>query len=215
MSRISVEDQFAFLVSCIKHSNQGKVDFTLVASECGIVTKGAAAKRYERIIKGNGISGNGDNDNSPGSATQTPKKGAAPKPKTPKTPKTPKAPKTPKGGKAADTTTPTKRKAANANGGTKKKFKSKEKVNDSESENGQDIKVESPKGAMATGSPLRLGSQDPFMPQVVGAAVTEDDVLFREFCNTGKAAKQAEAEDDDSNEGADSQDILGMDDEVA
>ncbi|KAK8146789.1 hypothetical protein G3M48_002598 [Beauveria asiatica] len=40
-----------FLISCIRHSNGGKVDFEAVAKELGIVTKAAAAKRYERLIK--------------------------------------------------------------------------------------------------------------------------------------------------------------------
>ncbi|KAL8827350.1 MAG: hypothetical protein Q9191_003242 [Dirinaria sp. TL-2023a] len=55
MPPASSESQFAFLISCIRYSNNGKVDFTEVARECGIVSKGAAAKRYERMMKANGI----------------------------------------------------------------------------------------------------------------------------------------------------------------
>ncbi|KAI9785461.1 MAG: hypothetical protein M1839_009202 [Geoglossum umbratile] len=51
----SNEDQFKFLISCIRYSNNGRVDFGEVASECGIVSKGAAAKRYERMMKAHGI----------------------------------------------------------------------------------------------------------------------------------------------------------------
>ncbi|KAI9825231.1 MAG: hypothetical protein M1832_001265 [Thelocarpon impressellum] len=61
------EEQFKFLISCIRHANNSKVDFAEVAKECGIVTKGAAntislcarAKRYERMMKAHGIAPNG------------------------------------------------------------------------------------------------------------------------------------------------------------
>ncbi|KAI9760845.1 MAG: hypothetical protein M1835_000100 [Candelina submexicana] len=55
MPPASNEEQFKFLISCIRYSNNGKVDFGEVARECGIVTKGAAAKRYERMMKAHGI----------------------------------------------------------------------------------------------------------------------------------------------------------------
>ncbi|KAF6232261.1 hypothetical protein HO173_009644 [Letharia columbiana] len=55
MAPASNEEQFKFLISCIRYSNNGKVDFTEVAKECNIVSKGAAAKRYERMMKANGI----------------------------------------------------------------------------------------------------------------------------------------------------------------
>ncbi|KAI9814027.1 MAG: hypothetical protein M1827_003491 [Pycnora praestabilis] len=55
MPPASNEEQFKFLISCIRYSNNGKVDFGEVAKECGIVTKGAAAKRYERMMKAHGI----------------------------------------------------------------------------------------------------------------------------------------------------------------
>ncbi|KZF20567.1 hypothetical protein L228DRAFT_278693 [Xylona heveae TC161] len=56
MPPASNEEQFKFLISCIRYSNNGKVDFSEVANECGIVSKGAAAKRYERMMKAHGIS---------------------------------------------------------------------------------------------------------------------------------------------------------------
>ncbi|KAI9828891.1 MAG: hypothetical protein M1819_006506 [Sarea resinae] len=56
MPPASNEEQFKFLISCIRYSNNGKVDFGEVAKECSIVTKGAAAKRYERMMKAHGIS---------------------------------------------------------------------------------------------------------------------------------------------------------------
>ncbi|RYP09693.1 hypothetical protein DL764_001119 [Monosporascus ibericus] len=56
MPPIDTESQFKFLIACIKHSQAGKVDFAAVATECEIVSKGAAAKRYERLMKQHGIS---------------------------------------------------------------------------------------------------------------------------------------------------------------
>ncbi|KAI9853159.1 MAG: hypothetical protein M1838_000015 [Thelocarpon superellum] len=55
MSPSSNDEQFKFLIACIRHANTGKVDFAEVAKECGIVSKGAAAKRYERLMKAHGI----------------------------------------------------------------------------------------------------------------------------------------------------------------
>ncbi|KAI1411735.1 hypothetical protein F5Y13DRAFT_200713 [Hypoxylon sp. FL1857] len=59
MPPLDVDSQFKFLIACIKHSTAGKVDFTEVAKECDIVTKGAAAKRYERLMKAHGIGTSG------------------------------------------------------------------------------------------------------------------------------------------------------------
>ncbi|KAK2818400.1 hypothetical protein FQN49_007939 [Arthroderma sp. PD_2] len=175
MSRVTPEETSFFLVKCIKHSNNGKVDFAAVAAECGIVTKGAAAKRYERILKGNGIhpssNDGGDADGTPGSPGQTPKKGGAgAKPKTPrKTPTKPKA--------AGVTKTPTKRKTKGASTSPTKKVKSEEKVLDSDASD----KAE---GEEADGdSPLR-SRNDPFLPQAT-ADDKEDEAIFKEFCNTG------------------------------
>ncbi|KAK5096273.1 hypothetical protein LTR70_003088 [Exophiala xenobiotica] len=53
--RMNADDQFKFLLCCVKWSNNGKVDFTEVARECGVVSKAAAAKRYERMLKAHGI----------------------------------------------------------------------------------------------------------------------------------------------------------------
>ncbi|KAF3918845.1 hypothetical protein ABW20_dc0101844 [Dactylellina cionopaga] len=52
----SDEGQFMFLISCIKYSKNGKPDFELVAQDRGIVSKGAAAKRFSRMMKTYGIS---------------------------------------------------------------------------------------------------------------------------------------------------------------
>ncbi|RJE19929.1 hypothetical protein PHISCL_07732 [Aspergillus sclerotialis] len=78
----TVEEQFQFLISCIKHSREGKVNFEAVAQECDIISKGAAAKRYERLMKAHGIhpssfpsKGKGkENGNSDGAATPAKRK---------------------------------------------------------------------------------------------------------------------------------------------
>ncbi|KAI1139712.1 hypothetical protein F5Y05DRAFT_411898 [Hypoxylon sp. FL0543] len=59
MAPLDVDSQFKFLIACIKHSTAGKVDFNEVAKECEIISKGAAAKRYERLMKAHGISASG------------------------------------------------------------------------------------------------------------------------------------------------------------
>lgn len=69
MSRATPDDQLKFLLNCVKHSQNGKIDFVEVARECAIVSKGAAAKRYERLMKANGIHPNGGPD--PASSTST------------------------------------------------------------------------------------------------------------------------------------------------
>ncbi|EGX93188.1 hypothetical protein CCM_04560 [Cordyceps militaris CM01] len=50
-SKIDAKENVRFLVSCIGHSSNGKINFDLVAKECEIVSRGAAAKRYERLLK--------------------------------------------------------------------------------------------------------------------------------------------------------------------
>ncbi|KAF7539898.1 hypothetical protein G7054_g1758 [Neopestalotiopsis clavispora] len=59
MSTKDDSTQFQFLITCIKNSNAGKVDFAAVAEQLDIVSKGAAAKRYERLMKAHGIGPNG------------------------------------------------------------------------------------------------------------------------------------------------------------
>ncbi|KAK3903355.1 hypothetical protein C8A05DRAFT_32895 [Staphylotrichum tortipilum] len=65
MPAIDTEAQFKFLLCCIKHSAAGKVNFDNVAAELEIVSKAAAAKRYERLLKAHNIT------------PATPRKGAA------------------------------------------------------------------------------------------------------------------------------------------
>ncbi|KIW13776.1 hypothetical protein PV08_08967 [Exophiala spinifera] len=45
------DDQIRFLIACCKHSNYGRIDHAAVATDCGITSKGASAKRYERLLK--------------------------------------------------------------------------------------------------------------------------------------------------------------------
>ncbi|KAI1097116.1 hypothetical protein F4804DRAFT_339528 [Jackrogersella minutella] len=79
MAPLDVDSQFKFLIVCIKHSSLGKVDFTEVAKELSIISKGAAAKRYERLMKAHGISPSGSmkkepKDTKEGVKTRTPNK---------------------------------------------------------------------------------------------------------------------------------------------
>ncbi|TLS23719.1 uncharacterized protein PpBr36_06294 [Pyricularia pennisetigena] len=78
MASMAPEEQVKFLVTCIKHGGGGgKIDFAAVATELEIVSKAAAAKRYERLLKSYNIH--------PGSLTvantpeNTPKKKATPR----------------------------------------------------------------------------------------------------------------------------------------
>ncbi|OAA43783.1 hypothetical protein NOR_04358 [Metarhizium rileyi] len=49
-------EQVRFLVTCIGNTSNGRPDFAAVAEELGIVSKAAAQKRYERMLKANGVS---------------------------------------------------------------------------------------------------------------------------------------------------------------
>ncbi|PON20528.1 hypothetical protein TGAM01_v210630 [Trichoderma gamsii] len=91
MSKQDPAEQVRFLVSCIGHTTNGRPDFTLVAEELGIVTKAAAQKRYERMLKANGV-----NSSKPTAAKSDAGDDKAP-------------------------TTPVKRKPAGASGGSAKK----------------------------------------------------------------------------------------------
>ncbi|KAG6004119.1 hypothetical protein E4U21_001390 [Claviceps maximensis] len=79
-------DQVKFLVSCIGHTNNGRPDFTAVAEELGIVSKAAAQKRYERMLKANGVTaskGHKGNESAPSTPDATPVKRKAAAPRTP------------------------------------------------------------------------------------------------------------------------------------
>ncbi|KAF4267866.1 hypothetical protein KXV68_004244 [Aspergillus fumigatus] len=51
MAPANPDETVKFLLSCIRYSTSGKVDFNEVAKACNIVSRGAAAKRYERLLK--------------------------------------------------------------------------------------------------------------------------------------------------------------------
>ncbi|KAK3191317.1 hypothetical protein K4F52_002527 [Lecanicillium sp. MT-2017a] len=55
MSKIDAADQIKFLVACIGNTTNDRPDFTAVAKELSIVSKGAAQKRYERLLKSHGV----------------------------------------------------------------------------------------------------------------------------------------------------------------
>ncbi|KAG5926040.1 hypothetical protein E4U42_003703 [Claviceps africana] len=48
-------DQVKFLLYCISRSNNGRPDFAAVAEDLNIVSKAAAQKRYERMLKAHGL----------------------------------------------------------------------------------------------------------------------------------------------------------------
>ncbi|GAM86823.1 hypothetical protein ANO11243_048430 [Dothideomycetidae sp. 11243] len=90
---VTPDDNIGILLSAIKQLS-GKIDFGLVAKDCNIVTAGAAAKRYSRLLKAHGVTQNknGSNDkvknpdmdgsgsdcaSSPAAKTQTKKRKAA------------------------------------------------------------------------------------------------------------------------------------------
>ncbi|KAJ4024094.1 hypothetical protein NW752_002662 [Fusarium irregulare] len=85
MSKQEPLDQIKFLVSCIGHSSNGRPDFQAVADELDIVSKAAAQKRYERMLKAHGISrpgalagsNNGDAETPPATPTKRKAKGEA------------------------------------------------------------------------------------------------------------------------------------------
>ncbi|KAH0494331.1 hypothetical protein TgHK011_000953 [Trichoderma gracile] len=82
MSKQDPAEQVRFLVSCIGHTTNGRPDFTLVAQELGIVSKAAAQKRYERMLKANGVSASskkasGDDDLTTPASTPVKRKPAA------------------------------------------------------------------------------------------------------------------------------------------
>ncbi|EEP79279.1 predicted protein [Uncinocarpus reesii 1704] len=166
MSRISADDQLNFLLSCVKNSNNGKVNFAAVAEECEIVTKGAAAKRYERLMKANGINPNGggpatpaDGEPSPPETPKKPRKAPASKAGTPKEPKSAAStPRKRKGGKAA---------GAAADNSPTKKYKSAGKIKAEDSDDGAAANNDAASGETQTGN---AGPEnDPFLVTAVGS----------------------------------------------
>ncbi|KAF4971389.1 hypothetical protein FZEAL_9871 [Fusarium zealandicum] len=115
MSKQDPADQVKFLVSCIGHTSNGRPDFQAVADELDIVTKAAAQKRYERMLKAHNIS-------RPGGAAAG-GEGAKATDGVPSTP----------------TKTPTKRKAKADGGGSAKKRTPKAKAK-KESEDEEEAK---------------------------------------------------------------------------
>ncbi|KAM0213781.1 hypothetical protein ACHAQI_003975 [Fusarium lateritium] len=74
MSKQEPADQVKFLVSCIGHTTNGRPDFQSVADELSIVSKAAAQKRYERMLKAHGISRPGALANNDATPPTTPTK---------------------------------------------------------------------------------------------------------------------------------------------
>ncbi|KAI5466918.1 hypothetical protein BGZ63DRAFT_398542 [Mariannaea sp. PMI_226] len=72
MSKVDAADQVKFLVCCIGNTSNGRPDFQAVASELEIVSKAAAQKRYERLLKSYGIKPGGGNVTTNASAKSPP-----------------------------------------------------------------------------------------------------------------------------------------------
>ncbi|KAK3951504.1 hypothetical protein QBC32DRAFT_325231 [Pseudoneurospora amorphoporcata] len=92
-----VAGQMNFLLCCIKHSSNGKINWSEVAGELSIVSKAAAAKRYERLLKAHDIQppknyGSLTDDAGPSGAGSS----GTSSPAQAKTPKTPRAPRSTK-----------------------------------------------------------------------------------------------------------------------
>ncbi|GKT46983.1 uncharacterized protein ColSpa_07164 [Colletotrichum spaethianum] len=99
------EGQIKFLVNCIKHSQGGKIDFQAVADDCNIVSKAAAAKRFERLLKAHGMKASELSKGSTMNGTSSPAQNTA----SPKTPAKSTSKTTPKSkGKRAAPTSSTK-----------------------------------------------------------------------------------------------------------
>ncbi|WEW56379.1 hypothetical protein PRK78_001822 [Emydomyces testavorans] len=206
MSRITTEEQLNFLLSCVRNSNNGKVNFEAVAQECEIISKGAAAKRYERLMKANGINPNGGGPANPadGGPTTTenttpkkPRKAPASKATTPKEPK-------------STTSTPRKRKggqAATAIDSPTKKYKSAEKIKEEDSDeddavNGNSVNVDDKAKTKGKGQKNGEGGlrseNDPFLGTAAAKGNDEADACLQAFMNTAKSA--AEKQNDDAND---------------
>ncbi|KAH6891135.1 hypothetical protein B0T10DRAFT_595287 [Thelonectria olida] len=77
MSKTEPADQVKFLAVCISHTTNGRPDFQLVADELSIVSKAAAQKRYERLLKSYGIKpGGGSTASAAGTPVASEKKAA-------------------------------------------------------------------------------------------------------------------------------------------
>ncbi|KAF7559724.1 hypothetical protein G7046_g4434 [Stylonectria norvegica] len=77
-SKQDPSDQVKFLVACIGHTTNGRPDFAQVANDLAIVSKAAAQKRYERMLKAHGINTKGgaatSGNTTPDKAPATPNK---------------------------------------------------------------------------------------------------------------------------------------------
>ncbi|PGH33815.1 hypothetical protein GX50_03384 [[Emmonsia] crescens] len=197
MPAATSDEQLNFLLRCVKYSSNGKVDFDQVARECNIVTKGAAAKRYERLMKANGINPNGGT--ATGTDASSPQEarsnGSTPKKSAPKTPT--KA----KGTTGTKTPSTRKRKTAGKANGTSKKIKSEKLVGDSDDTDGADsktrVKSENSDDNIfggERGEAMIKSSNDPLLSEgfgvVEGSLDREDGELYNEFCAINATSKQ-------------------------
>ncbi len=52
---LSTDEKFKFLISCIRWSNNGKIDYARVAEDNKLPSKGAAYIKYRRIMQAHGL----------------------------------------------------------------------------------------------------------------------------------------------------------------
>ncbi|OJD15668.1 hypothetical protein AJ78_04086 [Emergomyces pasteurianus Ep9510] len=176
---------------------KSQVNFDEVAKECNIITKAAAAKRYERLMKANGITPNGGpasrtDASSPPEASSN---GTILKNSKPQTPT--------KSRSTAGTKTPSVRKrkiTVNANG-TSKKSKGEKSVDDSDDTDGAGgkthVKSEDGDDNIFDGEPGETSrmksSNDPLLSEGFGAVEgdlgREDGELYNEFCAINRTTK--------------------------
>ncbi|OAX84071.1 hypothetical protein ACJ72_01575 [Emergomyces africanus] len=183
------DEQLNFLLKCVKYSSNGKVNFDQVATECNIVTKAAAAKRYERLMKANGISPNGgpSSQTDASSSQEASISGATTTKSKPKTPtksrsttgtKTPSARKRKTTGKANDTSK--KVKVDDPDDSDVKTHVKREDSNDH-------VFNKKRREKMMKSSNDQLFSED--LGMVEGSLDREDGDVHKEFCPTNVTTK--------------------------
>ncbi|EEH02869.1 conserved hypothetical protein [Histoplasma capsulatum G186AR] len=197
MPAATSDEQLHFLLKCVKYSNSGKVDFDEVARECNIVSKGAAAKRYERLVKANGINPNGNPTPGTGTSSLQEAGNNGPTPKKP-SPKTPTKVKCTFGIKTLSTR---KRKPTDRTNSTSKRTKNEMIIVDSEDSSwgaGSMVNVKSEDSDDNTldadrRTPMKFRN-DPFLSQGSGVGEgsihREDGELYSEFCAINSTTKK-------------------------
>ncbi|EAW23527.1 uncharacterized protein NFIA_022380 [Aspergillus fischeri NRRL 181] len=113
MAPANPDETVQFLLSCIRYSNSGKVDFNEVAKACNIVSRGAAAKRYECLLKAyNEAANTGTTTTESELNTAAASPDSSPKKPKPANAGPPKKSKAKEAGESSNSSSPAKRKPA-------------------------------------------------------------------------------------------------------